>query len=264
MSERTCSIDDCGNRVVARGWCNKHYLRWKNTGDPLGSLAKPRQEGCSIDGCGRKFLARGLCDRHYSRWLRHGDTDRLTPQGHNRFEVVDDATGRIIVTRGDGSEHSGLYDLADHSIVVARRWHWRHGYFVTNLSISGGRQGGAVAMHRILLGLERGDPRVGDHRSGDRLDNRRANLRVTDHATNGANRAIVNELGTSKYRGVCWDKSRDRWKAYAKINRRMHNLGYFDSEVEAAKVAAAFREANYAEPGYPRRHGHTPSRARSA
>ena len=25
----------CGNKVVARNWCTKHYLRWRRHGDPL-------------------------------------------------------------------------------------------------------------------------------------------------------------------------------------------------------------------------------------
>lgn len=33
MADRTCSIDGCGNPSRARGWCNKHYLRWKLTGN---------------------------------------------------------------------------------------------------------------------------------------------------------------------------------------------------------------------------------------
>lgn len=35
-----CQISECGNivgRKGARGFCNKHYLRWWSTGDPLGS-----------------------------------------------------------------------------------------------------------------------------------------------------------------------------------------------------------------------------------
>ena len=29
-----CSIDGCGNDALARGWCRKHYARWKSHGDP--------------------------------------------------------------------------------------------------------------------------------------------------------------------------------------------------------------------------------------
>ncbi|HEY7824270.1 MAG TPA: HNH endonuclease signature motif containing protein [Acidimicrobiia bacterium] len=31
-----CSIPGCHERHEARGWCNKHYLRWKRHGNPLG------------------------------------------------------------------------------------------------------------------------------------------------------------------------------------------------------------------------------------
>lgn len=36
MANGTCSIDGCDRPVLARGWCNRHYLRWRNHGDPLG------------------------------------------------------------------------------------------------------------------------------------------------------------------------------------------------------------------------------------
>lgn len=36
-----CSVPDCSKIVIARGWCNKHYLRWQKHGDPLKS-APPR------------------------------------------------------------------------------------------------------------------------------------------------------------------------------------------------------------------------------
>lgn len=33
--KRTCTIDECGLPHVGRGWCRKHYYRWKRHGDPL-------------------------------------------------------------------------------------------------------------------------------------------------------------------------------------------------------------------------------------
>ena len=37
MADRICTIEGCERqlRYVARGWCNKHYQRWRATGDPL-------------------------------------------------------------------------------------------------------------------------------------------------------------------------------------------------------------------------------------
>lgn len=34
----SCSVGDCDNPVKARGWCNKHYLRWWFHGDPLATV----------------------------------------------------------------------------------------------------------------------------------------------------------------------------------------------------------------------------------
>jgi hypothetical protein len=32
---KTCSVDGCDGVVQARGWCHKHYLRWRKYGDVL-------------------------------------------------------------------------------------------------------------------------------------------------------------------------------------------------------------------------------------
>ena len=36
MNHRTCSVEDCDRPTMARGWCSKHWQRWKAHGDPLG------------------------------------------------------------------------------------------------------------------------------------------------------------------------------------------------------------------------------------
>ena len=35
MKLKECSIDGCQTRAYARGWCSKHYTRWRNHGDPM-------------------------------------------------------------------------------------------------------------------------------------------------------------------------------------------------------------------------------------
>lgn len=99
-----------------------------------------------------------------------------------------------------------------------------------------------VRLHREILGLAQGDPRQGDHINGDRLDCRRANLRIVGSAGNGQN--VPSQKGTSRYRGVTWDKERGKWLAQVKKDRRNNFLGRFDSEEIAAEVASAFRLAH--------------------
>lgn len=43
--ESTCTIEGCDKPVKARGWCIKHYTRWKRYRDPLrGRLTRPAHE----------------------------------------------------------------------------------------------------------------------------------------------------------------------------------------------------------------------------
>lgn len=35
MGETICKVDGCDGPSRAHGWCNRHYRRWKRTGDPL-------------------------------------------------------------------------------------------------------------------------------------------------------------------------------------------------------------------------------------
>lgn len=44
----TCNIDGCDKPHEARGWCNRHYNRWRKFGDPLGTAYRTVEE---------KFLA---------------------------------------------------------------------------------------------------------------------------------------------------------------------------------------------------------------
>jgi hypothetical protein len=70
-----CTVPACGGRIVARGYCGKHYQRWSKHGDPLATLTPTRGVfvACAADGCERRGGARGLCKTHYSRWAVTGD-----------------------------------------------------------------------------------------------------------------------------------------------------------------------------------------------
>lgn len=74
MAERTCSIEGCEKRHVARGWCGMHYQRWKVYGDPSVRVRPIFIPGvCDVADCERPRYRREWCRRHFSRWERYGD-----------------------------------------------------------------------------------------------------------------------------------------------------------------------------------------------
>jgi hypothetical protein len=105
----------------------------------------------------------------------------------------------------------------------------------------------SLAMHRSILGLERGDPRQGDHISRNRLDNRRENLRILPRGANAQNQSAHRD-STSRYRGVSWNKKKSRWRASIHVDGKVISLGDFKDELQAAEAAreARLRHMPYA------------------
>ena len=93
-------------------------------------------------------------------------------------------------------------------------------------------RGRTILMHRFLLDPPRG--MVVDHIDGNGLNNRRGNLRICTQRQNTRNSRPRGQA--SRYKGVRWDKSRQRWlTAIYDGNRHIH-IGRFDDEAEAARA----------------------------
>lgn len=95
-----------------------------------------------------------------------------------------------------------------------------------------------VQMGRHILGLDRGDPRKADHINRDPFDNRRANLRIVNHAQSAQNRH--HPPGASAYRGVALNRRADKWQVKITVNGKGYYLGLFDDEHEAGQLAKDF------------------------
>lgn len=83
-----CSVAGCTDPPRSRGWCAKHYERWRQHGDPTATLRTPNSESpsvCIVRGCGRPHLAKGYCTLHYNRARRSEDVGeaaaRRAPNG---------------------------------------------------------------------------------------------------------------------------------------------------------------------------------------
>lgn len=91
-----------------------------------------------------------------------------------------------------------------------------------------------VGMHRFLLNVTDRKQCV-DHINGQKLDNRKANLRLCTQRQNCQNTQTRCNRSSS-YKGVSWDRSNNKWRTYIGINGRLKYLGRFTDKEEAARV----------------------------
>jgi hypothetical protein len=138
--------------------------------------------------------------------------------------------------------------VSDRDYAWLSQWWWyldADGRYVRrseHFHLDGGWHVRTIRMHRLILGLEPGDPRQGEHENRNKLDNRRENLRIATRAEldNLQNQGTRADSG-SGFRGVGLNKNTGRWRARARVDRVTHYLGYFDTAEEADAVVKAFR-----------------------
>jgi hypothetical protein len=142
-----------------------------------------------------------------------GDTVRIFVESkkHGHKEILVDMDGFFKINEGIKGTigvyyHPGLRDF------YARYW-------------DGNK---TQKLHRFLLDFP--DGFMIDHINHNTLDNRYCNLRLADNRFNQWNQKRET---SSKYPGVSWYKRDQKWRAYIRIDGRLHNLGLFESEEEA-------------------------------
>jgi hypothetical protein len=134
-----------------------------------------------------------------------------------------------------------LLDDPDRKAMGKYRWSISgNGYLQRHHVIAPGKYT-KKRLHQEIMGYPDG---IIDHINGNKLDNRRCNLRITDDRGNAQNQCLSSR-NTSGHRGVSWNRKMGKWYAHAKIDRKMIWLGLFDDLEEAARVALEFRKANY-------------------
>lgn len=149
----------------------------------------------------------------------------------------------VIVNIPLGDNLHAIVDKADEALVSGFAWRvFHHPHGMTYAHAWNGKQ--HYYMHRLIAGA--GHRELVDHENRNGLDNRRRNLRVATPGQNGANRKADNRKAgrTSRYKGVFWDKNRQRWMATIHVDGKTRSLGRFpDEELAAAAYDAAATEA---------------------
>jgi hypothetical protein len=100
--------------------------------------------------------------------------------------------------------------------------------------------------HYILKKPDKG--KVIDHINQDRLNDTKNNVREVSRSENNHNVTKNTNIDlTSKYKGVSWSKNENKWVSTCSIEKKKINLGYFESEEEAAKAYDTYTFKEYKE-----------------
>lgn len=90
-----------------------------------------------------------------------------------------------------------------------------------------------IRMHRVLFDIPKN--MLIDHINGNRLDNRKCNLRICTPSGNARN-AAVNKNSSSGFKGVTFFKKQSKFRARIAVDGKQIFLGYFDNPTEAASA----------------------------
>lgn len=96
-----------------------------------------------------------------------------------------------------------------------------------------GKLCGSVLMSRFILCPAPGEEV--DHINHNGLDNRKSNLRRCNKAENQGN-SCKHTRSSSQFKGVSLDTRRGKWRAQIMTNYHQIFLGYFLSEIDAARA----------------------------
>lgn len=141
------------------------------------------------------------------------------PTPHEDYRTIELTQGQV-----------ALVDAADFQWLSQLRWRAHLSqtssaefYASSHLRHADGL-GRNVYMHRLILGLKRGDGLHGDHINGNTLDNRRSNLRIATPSQNHGNQGTPKN-NTSGFKGVYWHEIGKKWMASITFQNKQIYLG---------------------------------------
>lgn len=121
-----------------------------------------------------------------------------------------------------------LVDDTDYPNLVLFKWHVAgRGYVIRNINKG---QVGNTKMHRLIMRVP--DGQGIDHINGNKLDNRKENLRVCTQSQNSANKTKQSN-NTSGYKGVYWENWTNKWRAKIMFEGKNYPIGRFRTIREA-------------------------------
>lgn len=134
---------------------------------------------CSVEGCGRKHNDHGLCNKHSSQIKRFGRVVSRTTKDKNHFIEENDFIKMEVYNIKCEVIGYVLFSKCDKHLTEFK-WHKDSGGYAS--------ANGLGRMHRVVLNKKVRADKYVDHINGDKLDNRRSNLRLVTKEQNTWNK----------------------------------------------------------------------------
>lgn len=182
---------------------------------------------CKVKGCEAKYYCRGHCARHWAQIRSHGkifgQSDR-TPFNPNIFLIDGNICKIILFSKRGVKTGITIIDIEDYNKCKKFKWCLSsRGYATTRIN------GKPISLHKLIFPIK-----YTDHKDRDRLNNRKNNLRECTQKQNARNRLPCGK--TSIYKGVYFNKQKNRYWARIYYNHKRIHLGSFIDERKAAKA----------------------------
>ena len=123
-----------------------------------------------------------------------------------------------------------LVDDEDFAWLSKFKWHFNEGYARTHDFVPGMTH----YLHELVTLFKLKDQV--DHIDANRLNNQKSNLRAATQQQNNANALKWRRTCSSRYKGVCWAKTKNKWEVKITVNYKTIHLGRYFDEEEAART----------------------------
>lgn len=124
-----------------------------------------------------------------------------------------------------------IIDSEDYDVIKNHTWYRsKIGYIVSDIFINKNKNN-QIRLHRLIMNAD--NKMLIDHIDGNKLDNRKCNLRLATKQENARNSKIP-KSNTSQYKNVSFRKDRNKWRSYINISGKQISLGHFETKEEAA------------------------------
>ena len=130
-----------------------------------------------------------------------------------------------------------IVDDDDFERLNCHKWHLSSQGYARRFD-GGRKKQSCIYMHRVIINTP--NNLLTDHINGNKLDNRKSNLRVCNNSQNVANRSLMRN-NTSGLVGVSYTNKNktNPWVAKIKIDNKRIHIGYFRSKKEAHAAYSA-------------------------